>query len=276
MKENTRHSWSGIEHKIALYVYLYSPKNIKKNDDYLKEICERLYCYTGNEMPIGSIYAKLQNYKYCDPNEKGGLKGNYKKHIVYWNQYASNPSALQKIYNNFIESTNNYKEMKKIIQNRNDFDKFQEEIKEEMKTVSPEKKDAFFESIINIRNPQFQQTFKHNLKVEFNNKCVICGLNIYGILIASHIIAYSNCNDKYDMINHNNGLLLCPNHDSLFDKHLISFDNEGKIMINHNIPEEMYSLLELNNNYTLPNEYLSKERLNYLNKHMEIFNIINR
>ena len=48
-------------------------------------------------------------------------------------------------------------------------------------------------------------------------------------LIASHIKPWSKCksNQKLDV---NNGLLLCPNHDRLFDEGWISFDEIGKII----------------------------------------------
>ncbi|MGG0656916.1 HNH endonuclease [Rummeliibacillus pycnus] len=45
----------------------------------------------------------------------------------------------------------------------------------------------------------------------------------------------------------NNGLLLCPNHDELFDKHLISFDINGKIVISQSLNETARVFLNVNN-----------------------------
>ena len=54
---------------------------------------------------------------------------------------------------------------------------------------------------------------------------------IQKILIASHIKRWSDCNEE-ERLDVNNGILLSPTFDSLFDKHLISFSDEGEILIN--------------------------------------------
>ena len=45
---------------------------------------------------------------------------------------------------------------------------------------------------------------------------------IKSILISSHILPWSQCNDE-QKLDVDNGILLSPNVDSLFDKYLISF-----------------------------------------------------
>ena len=47
-------------------------------------------------------------------------------------------------------------------------------------------------------------------------------------------------------------------------------------MINKNIPEVMYELLNINKNYVLLGDYLNQERLDYLSKHRDLFNVTNR
>lgn len=269
--------WSDIEFLIVLHLYFISPRNISRNDDKLVEICDRLECYTGNVRTPDSIYLRLMNYRFCDPQERGkGMKGGYNQCIYYWNEYVNKIDELKKIYDKFIEDTNNYKDYKNMLQLRNDFHKFEAEIFKDLNDMDPERKDAYVDSMMKIRNSSFQKFFKHNLRLEFNNKCAICGLNDFGILIASHILEYSKCVYKYDMINCNNGLLLCPNHDALFDKHLISFENNGKIIINKNISKKMYNLLGINENFYLSSVYLNEERLKYLKLHKEIFEILNK
>ena len=44
----------------------------------------------------------------------------------------------------------------------------------------------------------------------------------------------------------NNLLLLCPQHDALFDQHLISFDCDGKILIDSSLDETVRLLLNIN------------------------------
>ncbi|WP_041362991.1 HNH endonuclease [[Mycoplasma] mobile] len=71
--------------------------------------------------------------------------------------------------------------------------------------------------------------------LERSSKCEIlyCKIKDKEILIASHIKSVDQIkNDKNlnhteasnEISNSNNGFLLCPNHDALFDKHIISFD----------------------------------------------------
>lgn len=80
-----------------------------------------------------------------------------------------------------------------------------------------------------------QERFKRGLIASLNGskpKCAICGCEITGkeYLVASHILPWgkSNAEQKVDP---NNGLLLCPNHDFLFDSLLITFETDGKIII---------------------------------------------
>ncbi|MBP5490667.1 MAG: HNH endonuclease [Lachnospiraceae bacterium] len=78
-------------------------------------------------------------------------------------------------------------------------------------------------------------------------KCCLCGVTDPKLLIASHIKPWAEAepNEKLD---HNNGFLLCPNHDKLFDMGLISFDNDGKILISDNLSEENRIFMNVNEN----------------------------
>lgn len=61
-------------------------------------------------------------------------------------------------------------------------------------------------------------------------KCEICNITNQNLLIISHIKPWnkSNSSEKTD---ENNILLLCPNHDALFDKGFISFDKCGNLLV---------------------------------------------
>jgi hypothetical protein len=87
---------------------------------------------------------------------------------------------------------------------------------------------------------------------------------------ASHIVTYhdSNLNQKYDL---NNGLLLIANADALFDKHLISVNDEGKLEYSFLIKRNGYlkSALHLDNG--IFKAVLTEERKKYLAEHYKIF-----
>ena len=75
-----------------------------------------------------------------------------------------------------------------------------------------------------------QSGYRERLLTKYKNRCALCGLNNILLLRASHIKEWSKSDNK-ERLDVNNGILLCTLHDSLFDKHLISFDVDGNILI---------------------------------------------
>ncbi|MCK5510274.1 hypothetical protein KAI65_01865 [Candidatus Parcubacteria bacterium] len=91
-----------------------------------------------------------------------------------------------------------------------------------------------FENNIRRRNPSIQSAFRKNLLKHNNKFCSICKFTFEKFLIAGHIKPYTMCDNTYDAINHFNGLLLCPNHDKLFEgaKYMTIDSSSGKIILN--------------------------------------------
>lgn len=105
-----------------------------------------------------------------------------------------------------------------------------------------------------------QGVFREALINIYGQKCMICKVQGKEFVIASHIKPYSksNFNEATDT---NNGLLLCPNHDKLFDLGFISFDNNGKILIS-NKNKNIHTLLGEYNVF-LPYNYKDNKHLKY-------------
>lgn len=80
-----------------------------------------------------------------------------------------------------------------------------------------------------------QGAFK-KLLIKRECKCALCGVTDPRILIASHIKPWSISTNE-ERLDMNNGLLLCPNHDALFDKNIISFDVQGEIVISKTLDD---------------------------------------
>lgn len=79
-----------------------------------------------------------------------------------------------------------------------------------------------------------QSAFKKAL-LAVEKKCKLCGVSDERFLVASHIKPWSQSNHQ-ERLDVNNGLLLCPNHDALFDKGYISFDDDdGTILISDSL-----------------------------------------
>ena len=64
-----------------------------------------------------------------------------------------------------------------------------------------------------------------------------------------------------------NGLLLCPNHDKLFDKGYISFSDEGQIMISSQLSDMDKIFLNVNDKMKISDELISEEMKVYLYYH---------
>ncbi|CAM3888530.1 hypothetical protein GCM10009865_22170 [Aeromicrobium ponti] len=89
-----------------------------------------------------------------------------------------------------------------------------------------------------------QSAFKNELLAN-EGKCTLCGVSDERFLIASHIKPWSQSNNQ-ERLDVNNGLLLCPNHDALFDKGYISFDGDGIILVSESLDVATKVFLNIN------------------------------
>ncbi|AXF20574.1 hypothetical protein CUJ89_08810 [Burkholderia pyrrocinia] len=89
-----------------------------------------------------------------------------------------------------------------------------------------------------------QGKFRADLLKRWNNQCSLTGLSNTDLLVASHIHAWSlSTNDE--RIDPDNGLLLAPHIDRLFDKGLISFGQDGGLLVGPKLSERDQQLLAL-------------------------------
>lgn len=109
-----------------------------------------------------------------------------------------------------------------------------------------------------------QGKFRRKVLNRWKNKCAVTGSNSKEILIASHIVPWSEASNKerYDV---HNGLLLSPTYDALFDKHLISFDDDGQIILSKSLKKNEYSKLGITGEEMI--EDLSEGNIQYLTRH---------
>ena len=110
-----------------------------------------------------------------------------------------------------------------------------------------------------------QGYYREQILEKWNYKCAITKCNTFKILIASHIVAWKDSTDE-ERLDPENGILLSPNYDALFDKHLISFSDEGFIIFSKNIKSEDLKKLGIDTNAKIEVNAAMK---NYLKKHRE-------
>lgn len=109
-----------------------------------------------------------------------------------------------------------------------------------------------------------QSVFRELLLKRYSG-CCLCNVNDKNFLVASHIKpwAKSNSEEKLDV---NNGLLLCPNHDRLFDKGYISFDNDGRILISNKLSHNSLIYMNIRENMKIN---ITDEAKKYMKYHRE-------
>jgi len=101
--------------------------------------------------------------------------------------------------------------------------------------------DTTKKALINARRGQGK--FKRNV-TEINNKCFFTGLSDIDFLRASHIKPWAESDNK-ERLDGNNGLLLVPHIDHLFDKGYITFMDTGALVISHQLPDEVINTYQL-------------------------------
>ena len=77
-----------------------------------------------------------------------------------------------------------------------------------------------------------QGKYRKDLLALYNNTCVISNIKAPELLIASHILPWVD-SDNDERLDENNGLLLSASIDKLFDKHYISFDDNGFMVVSN-------------------------------------------
>ena len=96
-----------------------------------------------------------------------------------------------------------------------------------------------------------QGRFKENVR-RIERRCRITGVERIEHLRASHILPWRDCPDSETRLDGENGLLLTPSIDHLFDRGFISFEDDGRLLISPiahqdslarmGIPEEGHSV----------------------------------
>jgi putative restriction endonuclease len=89
-----------------------------------------------------------------------------------------------------------------------------------------------------------QGKFRANLE-RVEATCRVCGLADRRLLIASHIKPWAICETAAERLDGNNGLLLAPHVDRLFDIGLISFEDDGRTLVSSKIATDALRALGL-------------------------------
>lgn len=136
----------------------------------------------------------------------------------------------------------------------NSVDEIDKEI--EAKQLQGEEREALIKVRVN------QSAFRKLLMRRYTH-CCLCDVDDESLLVASHIKPWAKSShaEKVDV---NNGLLLCPNHDKLFDRGYISFDNGGHIVISDELSKNCAISMNIKNDMQIE---LSNDNIKYMEYH---------
>jgi hypothetical protein len=101
--------------------------------------------------------------------------------------------------------------------------------------------------------------------LDLRGECAISHFKDLRFLVASHIKPWKLSNNK-ERLDPQNGLLLLPTYDKLFDQGYISFTNEGSILISKAISRNSYKALGLSKDLKI---VVTHKNLPYLQFHRE-------
>jgi Predicted restriction endonuclease len=114
---------------------------------------------------------------------------------------------------------------------------------------------------INTKGSLRERVLKHN------KGCIICGISNTKLTIVSHLKPKRDCSIE-EINDINNVLLLCKNHDGLIDKGLITFDDDGDIIISNNLSYEDRERLGIDSLIHIDMNEFQKEYMKYHRKYI--------
>jgi hypothetical protein len=110
-----------------------------------------------------------------------------------------------------------------------------------------------------------QGYYRQQVIEKWNGVCPVTKLEVRRVLIASHIKRWSESSDE-ERLDPENGILLSPNFDSLFDRHLVSFTDEGHLVRSSRVTVDDLIKMGINAAVVIP---ISDGMKKYLDHHRE-------
>ena len=104
-------------------------------------------------------------------------------------------------------------------------------------------------------------------------ECAVTGFDRMDVLIASHIVPWAESTnaERHDP---ENGILLSPTYDALFDRHLITFENSGKILLAESIETSAFNKIGVTGQERI--HRLHEDNHHYLLRHQETFQLVSQ
>lgn len=111
-----------------------------------------------------------------------------------------------------------------------------------------------------------QGAYRKSILFRWDFKCAVTRYSKKEILIASHIVPWKDSTND-ERLDVDNGILLSPTYDALFDQRLISFENNGKIILSDSLLKTNYETIGVTGNESI--KKLSVGNQYYLERHRQ-------
>lgn len=112
-----------------------------------------------------------------------------------------------------------------------------------------------------------QGAYRQRIIHRWEYKCAVTKFDKIQLLIASHIVPWKSSTNE-ERLDVDNGILLSPVYDALFDRHFISFDSNGHIVLSDSIEPSAFQKVGVTGREVIDN--LSIENKRYLDRHIQI------
>jgi hypothetical protein len=124
-----------------------------------------------------------------------------------------------------------------------------------------------------VRQRVGQQAFRQAMLDYWGGACAVTGVALPDVLRASHAKPWAECVSDAERLDVFNGFLLNANLDALFDRFLITFSDDGELVVSSSIADPTRELLGLNRLMHL--RWIAQEHLPYLQFHRDRFFVSN-
>ncbi len=97
-----------------------------------------------------------------------------------------------------------------------------------------------------------QDIFRESLMEYWAGRCPLTGITDLALLRASHIVPWAECESDADRLDVHNGLLLSALWDAAFDRGLVSFADDGRVLVSPELGAEARVALRLDDGRRVP------------------------
>lgn len=222
LNENVTLSASSLEHYKG-GVHTISSEMMKK-----KVIKQPLEEMTSEQLEI-AIFNIFHNVDFIEKNRTGArMYSNSLKHFL---------AFIKDTKSNISENTSELEEIK------ND------------KKLNVTEKEALIKSRVG------QGSFRNKIIQKYDGKCIVTGISDKRLLVASHIKPWS-VSDNENRLSSENGLLLSCLYDKMFDLGLITFAEQGEMLISKELHPDNVARIGIKSNFVYPLRYTPLLQMN--------------